>query len=337
MARSYPLALVVPSGAPGTPAQLHLSASAGDVSASFHGRYYRNDAGLIEPGYLVAPSPGYSLIAATAFEVVSNSSYVGRYIVYTPISVGDAGVNPSSIFTAGQTILRVNEVVGPPSAVGDDVNTGFITNISTYLFEIEGESDLIVSPTVNLDDRPIEIVGRNGAPWGEAYTKNMLRLAQNFAGNLPPANPYLGQTWYDVGGTLMVFNGTSWVALGGGGGSVTQSIAVACSDEVTPLVAGTTIKFRVPYDFTLTGLKASLTTAQTSGTLLTVDLNRGASSLLSTKITFDNGETTTKTAVTQPVIVTSALLDDDELEVEIDSIGDGTATGLKVYLIGFAS
>jgi hypothetical protein len=77
-----------------------------------------------------------------------------------------------------------------------------------------------------------------------------------------------------------------------------------------------------------------LTTAQASGSLLTVDVNQNGTSIISTKLTFDNTEKTTVTAATQPVISTSALTDDAEITVDIDQVGASGATGLKITLIG---
>lgn len=114
-----------------------------------------------------------------------------------------------------------------------------------------------------------------------------------------------------------------------------QSIVVAASDETTALAAGTAkVTFRMPYAFTLTEVRASLTTAQTSGSILTVDINESGSTILSTKLTIDNTEKTSTTAATAAVISDTALADDAEITIDIDQIGDGTAKGLKVTLIG---
>jgi hypothetical protein len=114
-----------------------------------------------------------------------------------------------------------------------------------------------------------------------------------------------------------------------------EGVGVACSDETTPLTTGTAkITFRMPYAFTVTAVRASLTTAQASGSIFTVDINEGAGSILSTKLTIDNTELTSTTAVTPPVISDSALADDAAITVDIDQIGNGSATGLKVWIIG---
>lgn len=116
----------------------------------------------------------------------------------------------------------------------------------------------------------------------------------------------------------------------------TQCIPIACSDETTPLTAGTAkVTFRMPYAFTLTDVRASVTTAPTGGTLLTVDVNEAGSTILSTKLTFDASETTTTTAATPRVISDSSLADDAEITIDIDAVGSTIAgAGLKVYLIG---
>lgn len=112
-------------------------------------------------------------------------------------------------------------------------------------------------------------------------------------------------------------------------------IGVACSDETTALTTGTAkVTFRVPTAITLTGVRASLTTAQTSGSTFTVDINASGTSILSTKLTIDNTEKTSVSAATQPVISAPALDDDEEITVDIDQVGDGTAKGLRIWLIG---
>lgn len=112
-------------------------------------------------------------------------------------------------------------------------------------------------------------------------------------------------------------------------------IQLACSDETTALTAGTgKITFRMPHTMTLSAVRASLTTAQDTGLILTVDINKNGVSILSTKLTIDNTEKTSLTAATAAVISDTALPDDAEITVDIDQIGDGTGKGLKITLIG---
>lgn len=113
------------------------------------------------------------------------------------------------------------------------------------------------------------------------------------------------------------------------------SLIIAASDEASALTTGTAkVTFRMPYAMTVTEVRASLSTAQASGSIFTVDINDGGTTILSTKLTIDNTEKTSTSAATPAVISDSALADDAEITIDIDQVGDGTAKGLKVTLIG---
>ena len=112
-----------------------------------------------------------------------------------------------------------------------------------------------------------------------------------------------------------------------------RSLTVACSDETTSLTTGTEkATFRMPEAATITGVRASLTTAPV-GSVLTVDVNKGGTSVLSTKLTIDAGEKTSTTAAIAAVVDVNEddVADDAEMTIDIDGIGSTTAgAGLKV-------
>ena len=112
-------------------------------------------------------------------------------------------------------------------------------------------------------------------------------------------------------------------------------IQLAVSDETTDLTTGTAkVTLRAPHAFTLTAVRASVTTAPV-GADLVVDVNEGGTSVLSTEISIDDGDKTSVGSATPPVISDSAIADDAEITVDIDQIGSGTAgAGLKITLIG---
>jgi hypothetical protein len=112
---------------------------------------------------------------------------------------------------------------------------------------------------------------------------------------------------------------------------------VAASDETTALTTGTKVAFRMPRAITLTAVRASLSTAQASGSIFTVDIKKNGTTVLSTLLTIDNTEKTSVTAATSAVISVSSLADDDEITIVITQVGDGTAAGLKVTLYGTRS
>ena len=111
-------------------------------------------------------------------------------------------------------------------------------------------------------------------------------------------------------------------------------LAVAVSDETTALTTGTAkITFRMPFAMTVTAVRASLSTASSSGNP-TFDINEGGTSILgANKLSIDANEKTSTTAATATSISDSALADDAEITVDIDTAGTG-AKGAKVYLIG---
>lgn len=119
-------------------------------------------------------------------------------------------------------------------------------------------------------------------------------------------------------------------------GYIPKVVQLAVSDETTALTTGTgKITFRMPHAMTLTEVRASLTTAQTSGSILTVNVRENGGQIFSTKLTIDNTEKTSVTATTPYVLQDTSLGDDSEITVDIDQLGDGTAKGLKITLIGY--
>lgn len=156
---------------------------------------------------------------------------------------------------------------------------------------------------------------------------------------------FVDGTWYfwepfeglikNVAGVLYEFASGVWAAVTVSAGAVIVPVGVAVSDETTPVTAGNgKVRFRMPFAMTLSEVRASLGAAQTSGSILTVDINQNGASILSTKLTIDNTEKTSTTAATPAVISDTTLDDDAEIVIDLDQVGDGTATGLKVWLIG---
>lgn len=98
---------------------------------------------------------------------------------------------------------------------------------------------------------------------------------------------------------------------------------------------GAKVTWRMPYAMTLTGIRSSAYSAST-GSAEQYDLNEEGVSVLSTPLTMDAGENTSTTAAVPAVISDSALADDAEMAIDVDTIGSSTATvGLKIYLLGY--
>lgn len=98
---------------------------------------------------------------------------------------------------------------------------------------------------------------------------------------------------------------------------------------------------QMPFGFLLDsiasgGLYATLAVSQSAGNVVTVDVNRNGTSIIDTKLTFDNAEATTKTAATPAVFATNGqvLSAGDVITIDIDQIGTAMAKGLQVWLVG---
>ena len=118
-------------------------------------------------------------------------------------------------------------------------------------------------------------------------------------------------------------------------------ILISASDETTNLTTGTAkVTFHMPFTMYLTSSslpRGSLSTAQAAGSLLAFDVNKNGVSIFSTTPTFDNNEKVTTTAATPCVLASSptTLTVDDEITVDIDTVGTALAKGLKVLLRGY--
>ena len=144
--------------------------------------------------------------------------------------------------------------------------------------------------------------------------------------NVPSVVP-----WTDW--NILTSNWTDWISETPSELTVTESFVIAISDETTAITTWTAkVTFRMPYAFTVTWVRASLTTASTSW-LPKFDINEWWTSILSTEITIDATELTSTTATTAPVISDSSLADDAQITIDIDTAGTW-AKGAKIYLIG---
>ena len=125
---------------------------------------------------------------------------------------------------------------------------------------------------------------------------------------------------YNNGGTLQKILITS--------SGVSESMIISASDELTSLTVGTAkTTFRMPYAFTLTAVKVSLTNTSTGGNP-TIDINESGTSILSSPVAITAGQKTATATVGD-----SSLANLAEMTVDIDVAGTN-ASGLKIYLIG---
>lgn len=187
---------------------------AGNFTSLFHGKeWFDSSTGTRSPyyTYTTATAPyGTKLLPASTFSLKDNQLYDGSYSVYTKQSITD--FEPVE-FIGGNTRIRVSQTLST-DGTGSQLTTGTLWNISVYSLVISNETNQLVLETEILDDRPIDLVGRNFSGWGEILLQNQLKMIQQFAGETAPSNPFQGQLWYRPSTTVLsVYNGSSWMAV----------------------------------------------------------------------------------------------------------------------------
>jgi len=102
-------------------------------------------------------------------------------------------------------------------------------------------------------------------------------------------------------------------------------ISVACSDISTAITAGTKkAYFPAPFDGVLTEVFVTVDTAPTGSTAI-FDVNKNGTTMLSTRVSIDAGETSSLTAATPPVISVSTFSKGDIISVDFDQVGSTIA------------
>lgn len=106
-------------------------------------------------------------------------------------------------------------------------------------------------------------------------------------------------------------------------------LAPTSTDAVGTTVGGDLV---MPFTGTLTSVGATVDTAGTTGTTQ-FDINKNTTTILSTKITIDSTEKTSRTAATPPVISVSTFTTGDILTFDIDTVQTTPALGLTFFLV----
>jgi len=116
--------------------------------------------------------------------------------------------------------------------------------------------------------------------------------------------------------------------------AIRETFITRFGDATTTICTGNgQYEFQLPYCFTLTEVFATVATASSCG-LPSIQIQQNALDILSTAITLDTCEKTSRTAVTAPVISDNTLDINGVITFDLDAVGTGV-TGLIIYLIGY--
>lgn len=193
-----------------------------------------------------------------------------------------------------------------------------------------------VTSFLGLGDTPSSYSGHNGkmvTVSGSSLTFTTVPTTYPTLESLTDVDPYSTGSAGDVL-VMKSGGGGEWVdpSTIGGGSSAPAPIIVAVTSETSTVSTGSAkVTFRAPAELTLSSVRASLTTASSSGAVQ-VNVRVNGTTIFSTPLTIDASEKTSLTAASAAVLSTTAIADDAEIKIDVDSAGSG-AVGLKVTFI----
>lgn len=173
---------------------------------------------------------------------------------------------------------------------------------------------------------------------GEWLLTDSVGVLENLAATVAPVTTDDASAGYSIGSRWI--NTTlkhAWICL-----DATASAAVwkqidnaefwefAISDETTALTTGDKLTWRAPFAATILAVRASVTTASSSG-IPTFNIKKNGTTIFSTKLTIDATEKTSVTAAAAAAFSATAVADDDEFVIAVDVAGTA-ATGAKVKI-----
>lgn len=312
---------------------------------------------------------GNKLFYDTAMEQVGGTS---EFYVVPPSDFGiNIGVDgaPSTIEfdtvpiagLTGFTTLRgyAKPWTGPPpiTQVGPRVITNITENNTVIDRTMDNTLILINSPTpFNLRIR--KKAGVSDLNWRSGLFFSVMQVGDgpvtlmlqdgtditpplNYANRTRGKNAVISATCYNADGDQWVGSGDLLATA-----SVSDKSVFTMTDRTVLLDSVMTVgsnkdSFHLPFGMKLDsiidgGLFATLMTAQTNGTIFTIDVLRNDVSILVNKLLINNNQKTSKTSVTPASFVAGGdiLAASDEITFSITQVGNGTARGLRLYLVG---
>ena len=233
--------------------------------------------------------------------------------------------------TAKTTVVASDELPINDVAGGNLDKKEGMDDIKTFM----SLSPTLVTPaSLGVQQQDLDLNGNNLDKCGVAYLIEQAAADADIPGSgqhwVKTASPNIPMFTDDAGTDFDMASKTGTQA-------AIETIIIAASDETTLLETGQNkVTFHMPYNFTLTDIFATLTTAATDATFIADVHDDGTTIMTTDKLDIETGEFSTRTAGTAPALTTTVIAVNSVMTVDIDTIGSTLAgKGLKVYLIGY--
>jgi len=249
---------------------------------------------------------------------------------------GDAGTNPSASTSTDTLTIKGGSHITTTGDLGTqsltlDVTDDFILNtgdVGTGVYDFGGATSFEVpnssSPTTNKAGQiavDTTISGYTGMIQYYDGTESLYALGIPQA-NLSTTNDHI--LAYNAVSNELVMRGEQVL------------ITLYASATESALIVGTGQDYiDIPFALTITDVYATVNTAPT-GSVCTFDINEGGVSILSTKLTIDATEVSSKTATTPRVISDASLASGARISIDTDGVGSTTpGEGGVIYILGY--
>lgn len=245
----------------------------------------------------------------TTVGTIGTGTWNATAIAYAKLSltnsIVNADISSSAAIANSKLANSAITIAGSSTSLGGSISLDTITGVSTDGLLKRDGANILVQAVSGVDYAP--------APGGSVI------LASDGSGGFTGVNL---ESYFSYDGTLSLVE-SPW------------DTGIVISAKGTDATSGSNkAYFIIPYDVELTGVFASVDVAPT-GSDFVIDINVNGSSILSTKITINAGETYSGDSSPAPVISSASISAGDTVTFDIDQVGSSTPGQMAiVYLVG---
>jgi len=132
----------------------------------------------------------------------------------------------------------------------------------------------VVDGTTDNTATSIKLIGKGYPNYGDEFNTDLVHIMENFANNISPSNPLIGQIWLDTSDTELKFwTGSTWKIINSGVLAGSDTYVERTGDEmIGPLVIDTASIGLTSYSGTTGLISETITVANTDSSIRSIDL-----------------------------------------------------------------